>query len=297
MQKIISWVLLVLGAFLVTAAIISVVWAPDAVKKTPLKTDTTTRLDGTALVPTKSDDRLQVRATSITEADSDRSDDDVVVFVNTTCLVLEQSELDCGEEGVDENADPNVITISNDVFAADRVDAAAVNDEEYLPEDARPHEGLINKFPFDAEKQDYPFWDGVVGEAVTAAYQGTESLDGLETYEFNYVVEDVDATVLGDIEGQYSMDKTMWIDPRTGAIIKQEQAETRVTDDGTTLLDLELAFTDEQVQTNVDEAKDSIGTLDLLTKTVPLVGFILGPILLLAGGFLLLRSRSTTARA
>ena len=47
-----------------------------------------------------------------------------------------------------------------DDFATDRITALAVNDPQYLPADAAPHEGLINKWPFEAEKKTYPYWDG-----------------------------------------------------------------------------------------------------------------------------------------
>lgn len=301
MRKIVSWALLALGGFLLAAAVVATVWVPDQVKRTPIDTDSTTRLSGTAekLNPTEGEvETLDVRAVSITEADSEASDDDIVVFVNTVCLVVDVPDTpDCGEQGTGKNADPNVITISPDVFAADRQTALAVNDPDYLPSDAVPHEGLLNKFPFDTEKKAYPFWDSVLKEAVTAEYVGTDERDGLEVYEFNYTVTEEPAVVTGDIEGLYSMDKTIWIEPRTGKIVDQEQHDVRTLEDGDPLLDLTLSFTDEQVQTDVDDAKDSVATLDLLTKTVPLVGFIGGPLLILGGVVLLvLGARRQNAR-
>jgi hypothetical protein len=286
-RKFVSWVLLALGGFLLVAAVVATVWAPDQVKRTPIDTDSTTRLSGTAekLNPAEGEvEDLDVRAVSITEADSEVSDDDIVVFVNTVCLVVDVPDTpDCGEEGTGKDADPNVISISTDVFAADRQTALAVNDADYLPSDAEPHEGLLNKFPFDTEQKDYPFWDSLLKRAVTAEYVGTDERDGLEVYEFNYTVTEEPAVVTGDIEGLYSMDKTMWIDPRTGQIIDQEQHDVRTLDNGDPLLDLNLSFTDEQVQTNVDDAEDNISSLDLLTSTVPLIGFIGGPLLILVG--------------
>jgi hypothetical protein len=60
---------------------------------------------------------------------------------------------------------------------------------------------------------------------------------------------------------------------------------------------MQLAFTDEQVESNVADAKDSGQSLDLLTKTLPLVGFIGGAIAFLAGLFLFLRGRRDTTAA
>lgn len=295
MRKIVSWVLLALGAFLLVAAIIAKAWAPGQVERTPLDTDTTTRLAGSAekLNPsTGKVENLDVRATSINKVDSEASDEDVAVFVAASCLVVDTPDSPaCGEEGTGKNADPNVISISQEVFATDRHTGEAVDGEGYLPEGSEQYEGLVNKFPFGTEKKDYEFWDGLTGKAFPVTYEGTEDIDGLETYEFHLQIEDEPAVVTGDIEGIYSFDKTMWIEPRTGAIIKQEQHDVRTTEDGDPLLDLTLAFTDDQVSANVDEAKDNVRLLGLVTTTVPLVGFIGGPILILVGLALLLRPR------
>ena len=45
------------------------------------------------------------------------------------------------------------------------------------------------------------------------------------------------------------------------------------------------------VSDNVKSAKDSGGTIELITRTVPLVGFIGGGLALLVGGFLVFASR------
>lgn len=295
MRKIVSWVLLGLGAFLLVAAVVAKTWAPGQVEKTPLDTDTTTRLEGTAqkLNPSRGKvEDLDVRATSISKVDSDASDDDVVVFVSTTCLVIDtEGGPDCGEEGTGKDADPNVITVSQDIFATDRHTGEAVDGDGYLPEDSGQHEGLVNKFPFGTEKKGYDFWDGLVERAVPVTFEGTEDIDGLETYKFNYSLEEEPAVVTGDIEGLYSMDKTMWVEPKTGSIIKQHQHEVRTTEDGDTLLDLDLTFTDDTVSRNVDEGESNASKLNLLTSTVPLIGFIVGPLCILAGLALMLLAR------
>jgi hypothetical protein len=295
LRKIISWVLLGLGAFLLAAALVATVWAPDQVKRAPLDTDSTTRLSGTAQklnTGTGEIDDLDVRAVSITEADSNKSDDDVVAYVNTSCLVIDVPDTpDCGEPGTGEDADPNVINISNELFATDRRTGVAVNGDDYLPEGTPEREGLQNKFPFDAEKEDYEFWDGILDRAVPATYEGTDEIEGLETYRYNMSVVEEEATVIGDVDGIYSLDKTMWIEPNTGAIIDQEQHDVRTLPNGDPLLDLQLSFTDEQVSANVDDASANVSSLTLLTKTIPLVGFIGGALCIIAGILLLLSAR------
>jgi hypothetical protein len=295
LRKIISWVLLGLGAFMLAAAVVATVWAPDQAKRAPLDTDSTTHLSGTAQklnTGTGEVDDLDVRAVSITQADSNKSDDDVVVYVNTSCLVIDIPDTpDCGEPGTGDDADPNVINISNELFATDRRTGVAVNGVEYLPEGTPEREGLQNKFPFGAEKKDYEFWDGILDSTVPATYEGTEEIDGLETYRYNMSVVEEEATVIGDVDGIYSLDKTMWIEPKTGAIVDQEQHDVRTLPNGDPLLDLQLSFTDEQVSANVDDASANVSSLTLITKTVPLVGFIGGAICIIAGILLLVSGR------
>ncbi len=290
MRKVIAGLLLGLGSFLLVAALTVVLWGADAVKKTPLDTDSVTNLSGTAdkLNPATGEvESLAVKAASVTQADAELSDDEVVVFVSTTCLVIDEGDV---PQCVDES-DDRLVSASSDVFATNRHTAEAVNDAEYVPPSAEEKSGLVNKWPFDAQKKDYIYWDGLLGEAVDATYDGTESIEGLETYRYHVLIEDASAVVVGDIEGVYSQDKYLWIDPTTGSIIKQTQHEVRELEDGSTLLDMDLAFTDDQVAANAADAKDNGQLLGLLTNTLPLVGFIGGAIALLAGGFLLLASR------
>nr|WP_281363749.1 DUF3068 domain-containing protein [Nocardioides daedukensis] len=287
-----------MGAFLLVAAILASTWASGAVKKTPTDTNSTTHLSGTAakLNPgTGEVEDLKVKATSFTKTDSNASTDDVVVFTNVTCLMVDAPGVD---DCVEDKDDPNLVNIPEpDVFATDRYDGKAVKNGKFVPSDAEQKEGLVNKFPFDTEKKDYKYWDGMIGRTVPAKYEGTEKIHGLETYKFNYTLSDMDAEVVSGIDGKYSMDKTMWIEPKTGAIIKQEQHEVRTFANGDPLLDMNLAFTDAQVKSNASDAKDNVSSLNLITGTVPLIGFILGPILLLMGGALLLLSRGTGRRS
>ena len=293
MRKVIAAVLVGLGSFLLVAALTVVLWGGEAVKKTPLDTDSVTNLSGEAdkLNPATGEvESLQVKAASVTKADAELSDDDVVVFVNTTCLVIDDGDT---PQCVDES-DDRLVSASSDVFATDRRTAEAVNDPQYVPPSAEEKTGLVNKWPFDAEKKDYLYWDGMLGEAVDATYDGTETIEGLETYKYHVLVEEQPAEVVEGIDGVYSQDKYIWIDPTTGAIVNQTQHEVRELEDGSPLLDMQLAFTDEQVEDNVADAKDSGRLLGLLTTTLPLVGFIGGAIALLAGLFLFLRGRRDT---
>lgn len=292
MRKNLGIILLGLSGFLLIVGLLAVIWAPGKVEKTPIDVNSTTRLTGEAgKLDTSTMElvRNPVQATSITKSDSEASTDDTAVFVNTSCVVVVDGEdvPDCVADD-----DPRLFTASTDVFATDRVSSLAVDRE--LPEDAEPHEGIINKFPFDVEKKTYPYWDGVVGAAVDAVYDRTEDVQGLEAYVFKVEVEDAVIEVAEGVPGTYDDSKEIFVDPRTGSIVHQTDDQQRYLADGTQALDLQLAFTEEEQKESVAEAEDNISMLTLVTTTVPIVGLSAGVIALLAGILLIAGSRRSS---
>ncbi len=282
-------VLLGLGAFLLVAGMVALLWAPGVVKRTPLDVDTTTRLSGEAArldtATGELGDALPVVATSITKSDSEASTDDYVVMTSSQCLVVDEDEPGDCVDGSDER----LVTASTDVFATDRVTAEAVNDVAGLPADAEPHEGLVNKWPFDPAEQTYPYWDGTAGEAVEADFDRTETVNGLDVNVYKVEVSDVPIEVAEGVEGTYDDVKEIWVDQVTGAIIHQIDDQQRYLADGTQALDLQLSFTDEQVDANVKDAESNISSLRLVTFWIPAIGIVGGALLLFAGLVLLVR--------
>jgi hypothetical protein len=288
-RKNLGIILLGLSGFLLIVGLLALIWAPSKAEKTPLDVNSTTRLTGEAGKLDTSTMQLvtnPVKATSITKTDTKASDDDTAVFVNTSCVVVNEGDVpDCVDD-----TDPRLFTASTDAFATDRVSALAV-DSDKLPADAGPHEGVINKFPFDVEKKTYPYWDGVVGEAVDAVYDRTEDIQGLETYVFKVEVQDAVIEVASGVPGTYDDRKEIFVDPRTGSIVHQTDDQQRYLADGTPALDLQLAFTEEEQKESVKEAEDNISTLNLITTTVPIVGLSAGVIALLAAILLIVGDR------
>jgi Porin PorA len=286
-RKVFGWVLLFLGAFLLVVCVLSLTWLPDAVRKTPLNVDTDTYLTGEAdkiNTATSELERHPVAYYSSTRVDADKSTDNVVVFVNTKCINIDENDPPlCLDE-----SDDRLITNSIDVFATDRVTALSVENDDFLPPDSVQHEGLVNKWPFGVEKKTYPYWDGTLGRAVDAEYAGTRDFDGLETYEFDVSIPDTEAEILADTMGTYSGDQKIWVDPVTGSIIDQEGGQVLTLEDGTVILDINVAYTDDTVQANVDDAKSNGRLIGLVDTTVPIVSGLLG-LVCLVGGFLLLR--------
>ena len=123
---------------------------------------------------------------------------------------------------------------------------------------ALPHDGLSYRFPFNTEKKSYPYFDPVAQKAFDANYDGEDDVNGLTTYRFTQNVgydadgkltdpikyaslydknEDGEVTAraeLWGIEGPdpyepikmtryYAAQRTFWVDPVTGTIVKAEE--------------------------------------------------------------------------
>ena len=292
MRKFVAPILVGLGAFLIAAAVVAQVWAPGQIERTPLDTDNTTHLSGNAQVASGPDLKLQptaVLAGSVNQVDSNASTDQVAVWSTSLCVVRDEGGID----GCVDAKDPQgrLISAETDLFATDRHTALTVPNDGYLPEGTPQQEGLQNKWPFGAEKKTYPVWDGVVGAAVDAEYTGTDEVDGLSTYVYRAEASASGVVVVGDVEGDYLQTTDYYIEPRTGAIINQVVHQERVADGVGKILDLDLAFTDDQVRTNVDDAHANLKQLRLIEDIVPLVGYVAGGLAVVAGVALLLLAR------
>jgi hypothetical protein len=278
-----------LGGFFIVVALFAQFYAPGQLMRTPLDVDSTTRLSGEATLGTEA--ATPVKATSITRANSADSDDKVIAWVNSSCLVRDIGDPpNCVTSDDPEN---RLLSASVDNFATDRTSGLAVNDPKYLPPEATEHRGLVNKWPFESKKQTYPYWDGSTGTAENAVYAGEGKIEGVDIYRYKISVADAPVEVTDGVQGTYSSERTISVEPLTGAIVNQEEHRELKTEDGSNFLTLDLAFTPGQVKTSVEDAKDNVSSLNLVTKTVPIIGYILGVILLAAGILLSLRNGTT----
>jgi Porin PorA len=289
-RKWFGMVLLGLGAFLLVVGVLATVWAPGVVKKTPLDVDQTTHLDGTVNKLNAETGELEenpVKVESISKADADASTDDVTVWVQSACVVIDTDDAPNCVDG----DDPRLVSASTDVFASDRVSAEAIADFKGLPADAVPHEGLVNKWPFDSEKKDYTYWNGTLDKAIPAVYKGTESILGIETYIYEIKVENEPIQIADGIPGTYSDDTTIYVEPKTGAIQQQTDSMQQYLEDGTQVVDLDIGFTQAQQKAFADDAKTNMRMLAMMTLWMPIVGFVGGVLCLLAGVALLVTAR------
>lgn len=289
-RKVFGFVLLGLGAFLLVAGIIATTWAPGVVKKTPLDVEQYTSLDGDVSKLDGATGELvdnPVKVQSITKTDSEASDDETVVWVQTSCVVIDVNDApDCVD-----GDDDRLVSATTDVFATDRVTAEALETFDGLPPDAVPHQGLVNKWPFDAEKKNYEYWDGTTGQAWPAVFDRTDSLLGVDVYVYVITITDAQIEIAEGTPGTYDQVVEIWVEPKTGAIQQQTQDQQRYLEDGTQVLDLSIGFTEEQQETFADDAKANMMMLEVVTLWVPVVGFVGGGLCLVAGVALLLTAR------
>jgi hypothetical protein len=92
------------------------------------------------------------------------------------------------------------------------------------------------------------------------------------------------------VPGTLDAEKELFIEPTTGSIIDQVDSQERLDADGNPAIVLDLSFTDEQVAANVEDSKSSASSLDLLTGTVPVIGYAAGIPALIIGLVLLVLS-------
>lgn len=289
-RKVFGFVLLGLGAFLLVAGVIATVWAPGVVKKTPLDVEQFTSLDGVVQkIDLESGELIEnpVKVQSITKTDSDASDDDIAVWVQTSCVVI---DVDDAPDCVD-GEDPRLVSADTDVFATDRVTAEAVAEFDGLPAEATPHEGLVNKWPFDAEKKNYEYWDGATSQAWPAVYERTDSLLGVDVYVYTVTISDAEIEIAEGTPGTYDNKIEIWVEPKTGAIQQQTQDQQRYLEDGTQVLDLKIGFTEDQQEAFADDAKSNMLLLSIITFWIPVVGFVGGGLCMVAGVAVLLSAR------
>jgi hypothetical protein len=295
MRRFVGPVLCFVGAFLVAVGLLAQFYMGKALLKTPLDVDEIIHVDGTAKVPNEKGkiEETPVLAWSVYHVNTSLSDSKVVSFQNSQCLVK-----DIGNPpGCVSSDDPQdrLLSATTDDYATDRRTAESVNDPKYLPAGAIPHSGVINKWPFLAEKKTYTYWDDSLQKGVPATYAGTDKLDGHEVYVYDVQVPKTEMDVAEGVKGYYTDDKQLYVDQLTGSVINQVEHQVRTDLEGNPVIDLHIKFTDDQIQTLVDEAKDNGAQLKLIRNWVPIIGYPLGVPIFLIGLFLTVRNRKSAA--
>jgi hypothetical protein len=149
------------------------------------------------------------------------------------------------------------------------------------------HNGLLVKFPFNAQKTTYDWWDGTLEQAVPIKYVGTEEVAGITTYKYSQTIPptkvgetDAPASVLGEpgdgnlsADNMYSNVRTLWAEPNTGVIINRVEEQNNTLDyDGTsrvTTTKVTTGYDDATIKANADEYGPKGSLLHLLRAVLP----------------------------
>ncbi len=190
---------------------------------------------------------------------------------------------------------------------------------------ALPHEGLAYRFPFDTEKKTYPYFDPIAQKPFDANYDGEDDVNGLTTYRFTQNVgydadgklvepikyaslydkdEDGEVTARAALWGlpgdpyepvtmtrYYAAQRTFWVDPVTGTIVKaEEHANHYYARDPLkpemALADYKVTSNEQTVESQVAAARDERDRVALWSRILP-ISFTAAGIVALVGGALL----------
>ncbi len=312
MQRIIGFVLIGLGAFLLVLAPMARFVIYPGVAKAPVDVYS----QGTSLGPGATvlsianlaageDPEVQtdIESTRTTRGDVEASTGDLAVydsFSNTT------------------DADGTTLSASTERVGFDRFTGEADPDFDHTVDtgdgpESVAYVGQVFKMPFDAKQTEYLWWDGSVQDATPMVFEATEDVNGLRTYKYVQVIEptkvdelEVPGSVVGSeddevtLDRMYSNTRTVWIEPNTGAVIKGAESQDSYAElDGNRVLTItqaDIGYSEEAIQANVDEYGPLGSQLNLVKNLLPVWGAIAGVILLIVGGLLIWFSPDTRRR-
>ncbi|MCW2750610.1 MAG: hypothetical protein JWR83_1720 [Aeromicrobium sp.] len=168
------------------------------------------------------------------------------------------------------------------------------NGETIAPGD---FEGLYFKFPFDAQKKTYGFWDGTLRKATPAKYVGEGTVKGMKVYKYEQTIApiktstiDVPGSLIGSAEATvtadqiYSSVSNYSVDPVTGVILFGQTAQDSYLEvNGQRVLTTTkatLAYTDKNISDTVNTYKSKAKLLTLIKTGIPVGGTVLGLVLI-----------------
>lgn len=314
-SRILACVLVGLGTFLLAVAILIPAYTVDKLKKTPLDLEVTTVATGTG-------DVLDSKALLAGKAEVNTN----VPIVAQRYVITEQPSdaevisLQAGQTLIrtDKQGDTGLLTATVDRVTADRVSSmpveppvGSIQTEPGKPADEVSHTGLQYKWPFDAEKKSYPYFDLNARTSQDINFVEETEINGMKVYHYNQVIEPVDLSkvvaaptnkltlpaktwgVPGDdqpitMTRWYQNERDVWVDPVTGVVVKgqeklyqyyaRDKAKPEVT-----VLKVTLPFDENTIEYQLGQAKDGQDKLSLFGRTLPIVAGILGAIALIAG--------------
>ncbi|MEB3051001.1 DUF3068 domain-containing protein [Mycolicibacter sp. MYC123] len=214
--------------------------------------------------------------------------------------------------------------ISDDTHPGGSVQRPRNYDDDTPPTNiALPHEGLSYRFPFDTQKQSYQFFDPIAQKAYEANYEAQDDVNGLTTYRFvqnvgydpdgslsepvrypslyghdedgeisaparMWHIEDADPDEDITMVRYYAAQRTMWVDPVSGTIVKTKvHANHYYARDPlkpeVALADYTVTSSEETVEAQVNAARNERDRVALWSRVLPITFTAAGLICLIGG--------------
>lgn len=303
------------GVFMIVAAVLVRAYAYPTLATVPADYKGTTQLEaiGAQILnfetyqPETHD--LSIESFTIADTGAD-APDGVVVWQNSTTVT---------------RPDGSIFQQTRERAPFDAVSGAAVDcdeceswtevkDGDQLEQVSTVREGQVYKFPFGTEKRAYPVWDGTVGEASDATYEGEQEIQGLKVYEFVQKIDptlietrEVPGSMFGSTEASvtaelwYGMTRTFFVEPETGSPVDRVEVrmqELRYDGVAVPVFNATVQYTDQQVTDLIKGTDDMTGAQENASMLggakmlYPLLLGLLG-LVLLAVGLVLGRTSGT----
>ena len=304
-----------LGAGMLAAAAMIPTYAAPALMKTPLtiKAPTVSTDSSATLLDMSAIDRgelvinsgVPVTVQQYVTAE-EPSDADVVTIQSTQKVSRDDRS---GDAGV---VSAMVFRVTVDRSTAMPVAEPPATVQRYSdrPGDEVHPEGVNFKFPFDVQRQAYPYFDTLARETYPIEFVESTEIDGTEVYHFSHKIEPMDTGgkltlpaanwgLAGDPEEQvlmhrfYTAQRDLWVEPVTGAIVagkqyaRQYYARTAEDRESVTIVEMTPSLDE---QTRAEQLAQAVRYKRLIvwgTQYAP-IGLGIAGALALVGGFVLL---------
>ncbi len=307
MRRVLGLVLTGLGAFFLVLALLLRFYLPGQVIKFPLNEYLVTTLTGKNVsyfspAQLKEETGVSAKATNTIEGDVTAGSSSTAVWNSFTAV-----------EDLTNNA-PIEYATQRSAFnrrSGQIVDCCgayvSISD---VPTVKGHQSGLAFAWPIGTQKQTYDVFDPTLARPEPFRYDGTATVDGMTAYKFveqvtnqQFASQSLPGTLVGfpDLPSvtlpEYITETiTYWVDPVTGSPLNTTQNETLALEDitGATKLVLykgSLTATPQSVSSAVSTANGAHNKINFVQDIGPLIGLLLGVVLLAVGITLILGQR------
>lgn len=299
------------GTFLLTASVLATTYAADRLVKIPLTiqadtvhTGTAELLDvaalaeGTLFVDPAVPITVNQRVTA-----QEPSDADVVTLQSA----LQMTRDDRTGTAAIVNASVDRVTVDRRTGFAVEEPIGAIQGNPDDPADPVAHDGAQFKFPFDTQKQSYPYFDTTLRESHDVDFVGVDQLEGLPVYRFQQEIAPTQisgavtlpASSMGREGAEqvtmnrfYGITREFWVEPVSGAIVNvaqhyQQYLGTDVDDpESVTIIDVAPRLDAQSQSEQIAFATKYKNLIQWGTMYGPMIGAGAGFVLLIGGVYL-----------